>query len=150
MLSPFLKKLMFVRQFDMADGAIEVLGCRQAMLPMGVVLELQAVNPERCYGLVKQGIRTSLEDYNKRIGATSEGVISITEQIVETYGLGRPQIVVLDNARKQATVRVFGAPGGGNNILPAIIAGMFSFIFKKDVDCTLVRQHPDSAEFAVK
>jgi hypothetical protein len=149
MLSPFLKKLMFARQFAMADGSIEVLGCKQAMLPMSVVLELQALNPARCYSLVKEGIRLSLEDYNKRIGSASDGLVRITEQIVETFGLGRPQIIILDNERKQATVRVLAAPAG-SAIVQAVIAGMFSFIFKKDVDCTLVKQQPSYAEFTVK
>ena len=48
-LSPIIKKLMFVRQFDIDKGKIELLGGRQIMIHASAVLELQEIDEGKVY-----------------------------------------------------------------------------------------------------
>jgi len=45
MMSAFLKKLLFVRQFSIEDGKIEMLGKREIMLPSNILFWMQAQAP---------------------------------------------------------------------------------------------------------
>lgn len=147
MLSAFLKKLLFARQLFMTDGKIEILGKKQVMLPSDIIVALQSLDEKRYYSVVKDGIHANLTDYAKRIGATNEGMLKVTEEIFETFGLGKPEIIVLDQKKKSAVVRFHAPPiaeACAENkfkeciLLPAALAGMFSFLFNKDVDCASV------------
>jgi len=146
MLSPFLKKLLFARQLYLADGKLEILGKKQVMLPVEVLVALQNLNPEKSYIVVKKSIHTSMEEYAKKVGSTSEGLIKVLEEIFETFGLGKPEIAALDNSKKTAYIKIKDCPlrnqsaklGPEHGILPcAALAGMFSFLFKTDIDCTV-------------
>ncbi len=151
LLSPFLKKLMFAQQFAMADGTIRVLGQKHVMLPVHVLAGLQEMDKHRCYAIVKNGIKATLEDCEQRIGPSSQGSLSISMQIIETLGIGRPQVVTLNNTAKSAIVRVLGADKTNDDaIVPAVLAAMFSVVFKKDVECSLVRREASYAEYTVK
>ncbi|MBS3124867.1 hypothetical protein J4211_01275 [Candidatus Woesearchaeota archaeon] len=146
MLSPFLKKLLFARQLDLSDGKIEILGKKQVMLPAEVLVALQSVDPKKSYTLVKKTINSSMEDYAKKVGSTSEGLLKVLEEIFETFGLGKPEINALDNSKKTASIKIRDCPlrnpsvklGPEHGILPcAALAGMFSFLFKTNMDCTV-------------
>ena len=144
MLSAFLKKLLFARQLFMTDGRIEVLGKSQFRLPCDVIVAMQSLDEKKYYDLVKNGIKQNMQEYTKKIGANSSGMFKITGDIFETFGLGKPEIIVLDQKTKSATVRFHQAPAilacAGQQyqncvLLPAALAGMFSFLFNKDVNC---------------
>ncbi len=150
MLSPFLKKLMFARQFSMSGGVIDVLGSKHAMLPMDVILSLHEIDPSKSYGAVKKGVQKSLESYGNRIGSNSEGLLKISGDIFALFGIGNIEIVSLDNAKCGALVRVVSPPKeGGRELVAAALAGTFSFVFKKDVNCHIKRQEHSSALFEV-
>lgn len=140
MLSPFLKKLLFARQLHIADGQLEILGQKQVMLPASALAELQSLNPDTYYQVIKKNVQQSMALYAQKIGVTNEGILNILEQIFETYGIGKPEVVTLDNAKHTAVVRIRNTPFGTKNqfILPgAALAGMFSYLFKKNMDCTI-------------
>jgi len=145
MLSPFLKKLLFARQLQLAEGKVELLGQEQVLVPMAVLVGLGRLNPEGCYDVMRQTIKESMALYAKRIGSTNEGLLKVMEEIFETYGFGHPEIIKLDNANKKAIIRIKNSPltktkkmTAKDTLLPAgSLAGMFSFLFKKDVDCSV-------------
>jgi len=145
MLSAFLKKLLFARQLYMSDGRIEVLGTKQVMLPSNIIVSLQRLDEEQYYTLIKAGIQQNLRDYTKRIGSTSQGMFKITEDIFETFGMGRPEILIFDQKKKVATIRFHGQMVAGMDqlehvkLVPAALAGMFSFLFDKDINCTVTK-----------
>ena len=145
MLSPFLKKLLFARQLDLYDGKIEILGKKQVMLPAEVLIALQSIDPKKSYIVVKKSIHTSMEEYAKKVGSGSEGLLKVLEEIFETFGLGKPEINALNNTKKTAYIKIRDCPlrnpsanlRQDDGILPcAALAGMFSFLFKTDMDCT--------------
>jgi len=161
MLSAFLKKLLFARQLFMTDGRIEILGKNQIMLPSDIVVALQSLNEKGYYSLIKQGIHDNLSAYAKKVGATNEGMMKVTEDIFETFGMGKPEIVVLDQKKKSAVVRFKNPPVAeacAENkfkdcvLLPAALAGMFSFLFSKsvDVDITKCNMKGATCEYVVK
>lgn len=146
MLSSFLKKLLFARQLLMIDGRIQVLGKDQVMLPSGIFVALQGLDDRKYYAVIKEGIQKNMQEYTKRMGATAQGMFKITGDIFETFGLGKPEILLLDQKTKTAIVRFHDPPVARDChdqnlkeciVLSAALAGMFSFLFKKDVDCEM-------------
>ena len=61
MLSSFLKKLLFARQFFMIDGKIEILGKKQVLLPASVLKELDN-NPSPS---LSKSVRNSTKHYKR-------------------------------------------------------------------------------------
>jgi len=127
MLSPLLKKLLFVRQFSIDNGKIEILGNRHIMLSEDVLLELQDIDDARLYSLIKDStlnqlskivehakvykqlkevIALDISSLSRKIGAGSEGIIKTVQDIFDIYGLGKMTIVSLDNSKKQAVIKV--------------------------------------------
>ena len=53
-LSPILKKLLFVRQFDIDKGKITLLGDNEIMLHASALLELQEIDVSKTYEAAKQ------------------------------------------------------------------------------------------------
>ncbi|MBI4017083.1 MAG: hypothetical protein HY363_05320 [Candidatus Aenigmarchaeota archaeon] len=138
MLSPFIKKLMFARQFVMSDGKIEVLGRRQVMLPLELLADLQKLNEVEAYNVIKEDIRMIMVAFSQKIGSNSAGMFKNIEDIFECFGFGKPEIVVLDQSKKSVTVRFHDTPVRlvSEVVLPGALAGTFSFLFGKKVDCT--------------
>ncbi len=131
MLSSFLQKLDFVHQFKMAEGSIGILGTKQVMLPSSLVSEL---NKESIYDIAKKSAHEEVEIYIKRINADQESTLNISEQIFDTYGLGKLKIELFDKKGK-AIVHVSDAAFPGKSPLTrGVLAGMFSFLCKKNVD----------------
>ena len=138
MLSPFIKRLMFARQFVMNDGKIEVLGKRQIMLPFELLADLQSINEGRAYTIIKTDMHATMASFAQKIGSNATGMFKNIEEIFECFGLGKPEIVVLDRNKKSATIRFHDAPiqPVSQAIIPGALAGMFSFLFDKKVECT--------------
>jgi hypothetical protein len=145
MLSPFLKKLLFVRQFLIDKGKIEILGENHVMLPVDLLAELQAIDKEKVHTLVKKHIKTTMEVYSKKMGSTNQGILKSSQDIFETFGLGQFQILKLDNTKKSAVVTISKSAifDSGNKlkikeadrcILEASLEGMFHFLFKTEVN----------------
>ncbi len=94
MLSAFLKKLLFARQFQLDAGKIEVLGVRQAMLPLESVIAL-GVESKKAELIIRDGVESCMESYARKIGATTEGKLRLVQEIFATFGLGRVEIISL-------------------------------------------------------
>jgi len=154
MLSTFLKKLLFVRQFFIIDGKIEILGKRQVMLPKEVVFELENGSAKLDYKKLKKIFMDNIKDYAKKIGSGEEGMYKNMVDIFETFGLGRIEVVKSDNKKKICLLRVHDCPilssGNKSMILKAAISGMFSFLFSKDVDAEQLKSKKSLCEFAIK
>ncbi|MEM3405940.1 MAG: 4-vinyl reductase [Candidatus Pacearchaeota archaeon] len=127
MLSPLLKKLLFVRQFSIDNGKINILGNRHVMLSDDVLLELQEIDDVRLYSLIKDSTLLQLSKFvehakvykqlkevvaldistlSKKI-SSNEGIIKTIQDIFDIYGLGKMIIASLDNTKKQAVVRIY-------------------------------------------
>lgn len=187
MLSPLLKKLLFVRQFSMADGKIDILGDRHIMLSDNAILDLQEIDETKFYETMKSSTLTQLQDFiehakvyehlkntlivdianlSKKLGS-GEGIVNTLQQIFDLYGLGLMEIPALDNTKKQAVVRIrestialaYLKRSRKSSLKPvcvitaAVLAGIFSFLFKRNVDAAEVKctaQGKGFCEFVIK
>jgi len=158
MLSPFLKKLLFVRQFLIDKGQIEILGENQVMLPSHLLSELQCIDHDKVYSIVKKNITSSMETYAKKIGSNNAGIVKSSQDIFETFGLGQFQILKLDNPKKAAVVRITnssicnGCEKEKENpcLLEAALDGMFTFLFKTDVKVKAQSHKGNCRQFTIQ
>ncbi len=169
MLSPLLKKLLFVRQFSIADGKIDILGARHIMLASDALLELQNIDTTKLYDLMKDASFKQISDFvehakvysqlknvvlldisrlSKKLGTGDEGLLRTLQEIFDIYGLGNLVITALDNTKKRASVRVYESSiakaflekekkkskNAICTITAGVLAGIFSYLFKKQVD----------------
>ncbi|MEK6820705.1 MAG: 4-vinyl reductase [Nanoarchaeota archaeon] len=187
MLSALIKKLLFVRQFSIDEGKVEILGERHVMLPDSALLELQEIDPTKFYELMKSSALKQLQDFvdharvyknlkdvlfgdigklSRKLG-TGEGIVKNLQDIFSIYGLEALEIPSLDNAKKEAVVRVRDSTIAraylNKNkarsrkptcvITAAVLAAMFSFLFGKNVDAAedkCMSQNSTYCEFTVR
>lgn len=169
MLSPLLQKLLFVNQFGINNGKIEILGGRYIMLNASDLWRLQEIDETKMYALMKDfskgNIQSLIEhakvykgmkdeslkniaDLSKKVGKGDSGVINTLQSLFELYGLGKMNITNLDNKNKttsiqisESTIALEELKKGKKSketvctITEGILAGLFSHIFGKDVDC---------------
>ena len=155
MLSSFLKKLLFARQFYMLNGNIEVLGRKQIMLPSDIIFELEKLDQKKAYDSVRIAMKNDLQFYARKLGSNGEGMLKNIDDIFETFGLGQLRIMNMDNKSKKCIVRVHHAPTEdgipqSTIILGAVVAGTFSFLFSKNVNATQTGKNNEYFEFVVK
>ncbi|MEI6732005.1 MAG: V4R domain-containing protein [archaeon] len=169
-LSPILKKFLFVRQFDMDNGKVTLLGDRRIMLDASAVLELQDldetklydvgkksglqnlsgfVEHAKVYGKMKDVFMSDITMLGKKIGSSDQGAIRTLQDIFNIFGLGEMTIQEIDNSGKKAIISLRESTlasewtlkykKSSKNTVCAltagVIAGMFSYIFGKPVDC---------------
>ena len=141
MLSAFLKKLIFARQFCIVDGRIEILGIKQVMLPMDLLIELQSINPKKTYQATKTKLWEIMERYYKKVGGNNQGILNMSKEIFETIGLGKMEVINFKPSDKKAIIRIKDSAicnccqqNKNCSILPGALAGTFSFIFKNEVN----------------
>jgi len=185
-LSSLLQKLLFVNQFNILDGKIEVLGNRYIMLDASDLLILQDIDKTKTYSTAKNMSKNNLKnlvehasvykgikdqsmkniaELSKKIGKTDDGVIKTLQSLFEIYGLGKLEILNLDNANKKVLLRIKGSSlalaqlekGKAKTpvctLTSGVLAGIFSYIFKKDVDCIekkCLAKGEEICEFAVE
>ena len=172
-LSPILKKLLFVRQFSMDEGKIDLLGTREIMLNASAILELQEIDESKFYNIAKKStfknitgfvehakvydrmkdvFMAEIANLGKKIGQTDEGVIRVLQDIFNVYGLGEMSIDNIDNAQREALIIVRGSAIADEwinkhkkhsktqvcTLTAGVLAGIFSYIFGKEVDCVEV------------
>jgi predicted hydrocarbon binding protein len=169
MISPFLQKLMFVRQFSIADGKIDLLGQNYVMLDALALYEMQKIDQTKLYEALKnsalknmaeavesakvyKNVRDvfleSIAKLGNKIGQSDQGTLMTLREIFNVYGLGSLEIVNLDNSKKQALLRLNGSTIAQEYkkkyskskctvdvVASGILAGIFSYVFKKQVDC---------------
>lgn len=167
MLSSLLQKLLFVNQFNIIDGKIEILGDRYIMFNSSSILLLQEMDSTKMYSVMKDLSKGNLKsliehakvykgmkddslknivNLSKKMG-DQEGIVKTLQSLFELYGLGKMNITNLDNENKKAVVQVMNSTIALEHmkkskqkatcctITSGVIAGIFSHIFKKDVDC---------------
>jgi predicted hydrocarbon binding protein len=144
MLSDFLKRLMFGRQFSMDEGKIRIIGCRYVMFSVHVLTKIHKMDPDGLYLAVKDGI---IEELNKSPGIIGIKNIHPTVSIVhfyDTLGIGTMNVINFDIEKKEAIVRIYEREFKElyhdnnkicNSFIAGIIAGIFSYVMSDSLDC---------------
>jgi len=167
-LSGFLQRLLFVNQFSINEGKVEILGTNYILLDASYILALQDIDKTKMYQTAKyasiENVKNLVEhaevyknikdqslkniaELSRKIGKTDEGTIKTLQMIFDIYGLGKMQILDLNNDKKTAIVQIQNSSIAieqykkGRTTIPkctltaGMLAGLFSFIFGKDVNC---------------
>ena len=186
MLSSLLQRLLFVNQFSIIDGKVEILGNRYIMLDSNDLLVLQEIDKTKMYKAVKDGSRSNIQnlvehaqvykgikdqslkniaELSKKIGKSDEGVIKTLQSLFDIYGLGKLEILDLDNKNSKAKLKVKDSSLALAQIkkgktratvctlTAGVLAGIFTYIFEKNVDCaenTCLAKGDDFCEFEVE
>ena len=145
MISAFLKKLLFVRQFSIEDGKIEMLGGREVMLPSSFIFAIQ--DNKDIYEISKKLTFEKIKELGDKIGSSEDGLIRNVKDIYETFGLGPLEIINLKNKEKEAIIAIKDSTiakeylklkkqskGPQCVLIAGILAGMFSYLFESDVN----------------
>jgi predicted hydrocarbon binding protein len=185
-LSPFIQKLLFVNQFGINDGIVNLMGDRYILLNAKSILSLQEIDKTKVYNTAKKAAKKDLSgivehaevyknlktqelkniaELSKKIGKNDDGVIKTLEMIFNIYGLGKLNIVNLDNEHKKAQLKIINSTIGQEHlkiekksknpvcaITSGILAGIFSYIFNKDVECaekSCIGKGDESCQFEV-
>jgi len=185
-LSSLLQRLLFVNQFNIIDGKIEILGNRYIMLDASDLLILQEIDKTKMYNTAKNMSKSNLQDLvehasvykgikdqslkniaelSKKIGKSDEGVIKTLQSLFEIYGLGKLEIINLDNNNKKVILRVKDSSLANAQLkkgkvkssvctlTSGVLAGIFSYIFKKDVNSVerkCIAKGDESCEFLIE
>lgn len=148
MVSAFLKKLMFARQFEIDNGKITILGQNLIMLPGYLIIELQEIDAHKTYQFAKFQTNKLIESYFYKIGSNFTRSDNTVCDVFNNFGLGKLQLVenneniTIVNVSDSTIARDFLKKNEGFtdkcvcHITAGVLAGMFSFLKKKDVNAT--------------
>lgn len=170
-LSPFIQKLLFIKKFNISDGVIEILNNKYILLDAADLLTLQEVDETKMYKKMKENFKSKFQDiliehfkvYQKikeqelinivelseNLRNSDEGIINLFQKIFNTYGLGKMEMVNLDNKNAEAIIKIDQSTIAleylnkykklsNKNVCvltSGILAGAFSFLFEKNIDC---------------
>ena len=183
MLSPLLQKLLFVKQFSINEGKIEVLGNSFIMLDASNLLELQDIDRTKMYSIAKESTASQFKniiehaqvykkmkeeslkhiaELSKKAGVTDEGQIVVLQDLFNLLGLGKLDIVRLDNKNKMASLRIHNSALAeaqlkksklktkSCTITAGVLAGIFSYVFgKKEIECVEVKCRAEKEDFCL-
>src|SRR3989344_2669760 len=96
-MSPLIKKLMFVRQFDIGEGKIEMLGDREIMISASVLLELQEQDQSKLYEAAKTSSFKNIKgviEHSKVYGGVKEVMSREFAQLGKKIGKGLQNLFV--------------------------------------------------------
>jgi len=182
MLSPLLQKLLFVKQFSMGSGKIDLLGSSYTMLDSSSLLALQNVDKTKMYSIAKSSTKAQVKsivdhaqvykgikdeslrniaELGKKVGNSDQGMIKTIQDIFDLCGLGKLEISDLNNKDKEATLKVhdsslalahvakYKTKAKACAITAGTLAGVFTYLFDKNVECTEVKCKAEGQDFCV-
>ncbi|MFW6449594.1 MAG: hypothetical protein ACOCZ6_00950 [Nanoarchaeota archaeon] len=126
MLSSFLRRLIFAREFFMINGKIELLGIKGVMLPKEI---LPVINNKKGYQKCKDAIIAHMHNFSGRHDAKQHNMMQIAKGIYESFGLG--ELKVNDNKAE-----IEGELEGIEYIAAGVLSGLISFNTGKNKDIT--------------
>lgn len=167
MLSPFLKKLLFTRQFSIVDGKIEIMNLRSLMLSPEFILKIQEKDSKLIYNLSKKEMIEQLQYFKSKIAIKGLEGLKRIEDIYELLGFGKIKILDIDKNKKRCVINIYDSPIAEKYIknskkksskttcdfISGKLAGMFCFIFNKEVESKEVKclsKGDDFCQFVIK
>lgn len=147
MLSEFLKRLLFARQFSFINGHIDLFGKSQVLLSSEMAVAVQESNPSKFYETIKRTTMKDIEFYARKLGVSVANMQPSVKNIFETYGLGSLDIVHLDANKKSAILIVKDSAIATTYVnmkkrsakpvcisTAGVLAGIMSYVFSTDVE----------------
>lgn len=114
----------------MDEGKIEVLGEKQVMLPFSALINLQNAST---FDIISKEMKTVMVSYGKKMGSSAGGMIKSVQDIYETTGLGKMEIIKLDADKKETVLRISNITCVDTTLVEGVLCGLFSFLYNKDL-----------------
>jgi len=133
MLSPFLRKLMFAREFSIMDGEAKILGEKYSIIDSELLFSaFEKIDSNKVTELSKKQI----ENIASKIGTKKIEILEKIPEIYESFGLGKLNILKLDTKKKNCIVELYNLPTTKNIenfsiVAGSILSGYFFTIFEK-------------------
>jgi predicted hydrocarbon binding protein len=149
MLNDFIKRLLMMRQFSIENGKIELLKDSQLLVNSDLITQLGLIDPEKFYKLVKENVKEKTISYTKVMGSTPSMIsVESLKSLFESLGIGSLQIQDINKTEKRALIKITNSAIALSHIekkikskepvcnyVSGVLAGAFSAIFEKDVNC---------------
>ncbi|MBN1385677.1 hypothetical protein JW968_01740 [Candidatus Woesearchaeota archaeon] len=165
MLSAFLKKLMLARQFNIGNGKINILDQENIMFRSSFFYALQTeMDKAKVYSLTKEHVKELTKSYFRKLGASQAKQTFVVEELFGSLGLGNikiaessGKIIVVNIPNSTLAAEYKKTHQGYNkdpvcNITSGAIAGLFSFLRDKDLNCNEIEcaaQGPKDCKFVI-
>ena len=144
MFSDFVKRLLFAREFIIFNGRNEVLGERQSLVPVQLLIQLADVNSKMAYNIARDVMKEEMTKFAEKIGTSIPDIITNIKDFYDLLGLGSMEIASMNLIAKKATVRIKDNPIALKHLIEkkevecklieGILAGIFTAIFEKECD----------------
>ena len=150
---------MFVRQFNIDKGRIDLLGEEYILFDALALFEIQKIDQTKLYEVMKNSSFRNISESVKyakvysnvkdvffdniaklgdKIGKTDEGILMTLKHLFDVYGLGELEIADIDNSKKRAVLRLRKSTIGeeyvkrykkSDTVVDIIAAGVLAGIF---------------------
>ncbi len=158
MISDFIQRLLFVKEFDIGNGNTEVIGTKQMLVPLKFLIEMQHADPDQFYKYMNESVVAYIGRIEKEFGSET---FKRMEEIFGMFGLGKLRVVDFDKENKKALVEVRDTPLLKDytreyhvcSITTGVLAGMFTKLFDKEVHAIVnkcMAKGDDHCEFILK
>ena len=149
MLNPFLDKFIFTNSLKYRNSNFFLLNMPFLIAPTELLIALSSSEDEelnkKLYYIIKEATRTNLlKQFHLDFGIEGEKAIKLFEEFFTASGWGEIKNINLKMQEKKAIVQVKNSPISAplhgkvkheaDHILRGIFAGLFSHIFKKNVE----------------
>lgn len=149
MLNEFIKRLMMMRQFSIEPARIELLKQDQFLLDTDFIVLVQDIDKDEFYKRIKENAKEKVAHYTKILGSSPANVSEDTlAALFGSLGFGKIEIMKLNREDKRVFLNLTDSPIVKAYrkmkkkskepvclFISAVLAGSFSAIFNKDVDC---------------
>ena len=92
MFSDFVKRLLFAREFIIFNGRNEVLGERQSLVPVQLLIQLADVNSKMAYNIARDVMKEEMTKFAEKIGTSIPDIITNIKDFYDLLGLGSMEI----------------------------------------------------------
>jgi len=136
---------MFVNQFTIDNGQVDILGNKQLLLPVQII---ELLNDKKAYDFIKQTVKIGMDEEIRKIGSTTPlQRFNNLKDLMNTFGIGNIDVTFIDSKKQKAMIQINNSTIANYYIsqrkkttvpvcviTKAVLAGAFSSFFGKDVD----------------
>ncbi len=125
MLSSFLRRLLFAREFSIMEGKVELMGTEAVMFPKSALIE---INNKAGYNIYKNSFLETLKEFSSHKNIKSNDMFNIARGLYESFGLGKIKTISENHVELEFCIE------NAYFISAGAMAGIFSYINCKNID----------------
>ena len=124
-LSPFVKKLMFARQFDIDKGSVTFLKQREVIVSPKL---FSLLDKKKMVGISQTIFEEEINNIKKSTGLSKLKLVELFLDLLDSFGFGKFKLHKLE---PNVIVQVFGLPKDSESYVQGALIGGFNVVFDK-------------------